>query len=131
MSQILYLLKFLDPQSTIVGRNERHAIIQAYLRKKRSEEEVELLLAEMEQSKQYFEEKLRLVISRCTDISAGDLFNLGTHSILTNYQWKLEQCLLKNKESVDNTLLDCELSSDESRAVARNVKKGGLRIENV
>ena len=61
----LILADVLDPHSTDVGRNERHDIIQAYLRMKRSEEEIKLLLAEMEQTKQYFQEKLRLVISRC------------------------------------------------------------------
>ena len=106
----LILADVLDPHSTDVGRNERHDIIQAYLRKKRSEEEIKLLLAEMEQTKQYFQEKLRLVISRCRDINACDLFNLGSHSILTKYQWKLEQYLSKTKESV----LDSESSSDES-----------------
>ena len=103
----LILADVLEPHSTDVGRKERHDIIQAYLRKKRSEEEIKLLLAEVEKNKQYFQEKLRLVISRCRYINACDLFNLGSHRILTKY---LEQCLSITKESV----LDSEYYSDES-----------------
>lgn len=101
----LTISEVLDPQSTVFGRNassqRRHNIIQAYLRKKRSEEEIELLQAEMEQTQQYFQQKLSIVTSACRDISASDadLFSLGAHSILTKYKWKLEQCLCKTKVS--------------------------------
>ena len=53
----LILADVLEPHSTDVGRKERHDIIQAYLRKKRSEEEIKLLLAEVE------------IFSRKTEIS--------------------------------------------------------------
>ena len=88
--------KVLDPDSAFFGcsapQQGRSDIIQVYLRKKRSEEQIGLLSGEMEQTIQYLEQKLREITQKCDDIINDDadcmeMFGRGAHNVLTHYKW--------------------------------------------
>ena len=96
----------LNPQSTLFDTNvssgRRLDIIQAYLRKIRSLEEIQLLKVEMERTLHYFEQKEKTLRCACKDLAqCNDQFSRGTCNILTHLKWKVELCILKTKEAFE------------------------------
>ena len=93
----------IDPHSTLFVSSvtkRKQDIIQAYLRKKRSEEEIELLKSEMKQTLHYLEQKEKMLTCACRSIAqCSEHFHLGAHNILTQFKWKVQLCIEKTRKA--------------------------------
>ena len=110
----------LDPHSTLLVSNvstkRRQDITQAYLRKKRSEEEIELLKIEMKQTLYCLEQKEKTLTFACRNIAqCTDNFSLGAHNILTQFKWGVQLCIEKTRKAfkVTDPAENTDSSDDE------------------
>ena len=116
----------IDPQNTLstdhgttLTLRQRHNIIQAYLRKKRSEEEIELLETEMKRTLETLLEKEEKLSHMCAKlIQNTDQFSRGAHNVITNIKLRIEHCIAKSRMAFNKACSlcidseECESESD-------------------
>lgn len=124
-----------NPQTTLGSSSswspsEKHDIIQAYLRKQRSEEEIKLLGMEMKQTLDSLQHKENVLTSACKYLMQfKDRYSCGAYSILASTKSKTQYLIKKtqtefdrvykmnNEEFLDETNSDNDSDSDSNSDV--------------
>ena len=93
-----------DPQTTLdsnsLPSSQKHEVIDAYLRKERSREEMDLLEIEMKQTLDSLKHKQNTQGTCNTLKQSNDQFSQGAHCILTKTMLKYEQIIEKTKKEL-------------------------------
>ena len=119
-SEEISLEMALDPETTLEGSSsvtpsQKHNLIQAYLRKKRGLEEIELLKTEMRQVLLYLQQKEdALSCSSVALTQSSDQFSHGACSILTNIKNQTRNIIDKTKREFTAIDRQEEADSDTS-----------------
>ena len=99
----------LDPHTTLsssssLAPSQKHELIEAYLRRERSEEEIELLKTEMKQMLLSLQHRENTLASACRALTQfEDHFSRGAHSILATIKNKTRHTIEKAKSTFNTT----------------------------
>ena len=108
-----------DPQTTLDSKSlpssQKNEVIEAYLRKERSREEMELLEIEMKQTLDSLKHKQNTLKGTCNTLKqSNDQFSQGAHCILTKTMLKYEQIIEKTKKEFNAVKKEDESNSDDN-----------------
>ena len=111
-----------DPQNTLsithsttLSLRQRHNVIQAYLRKKRSEEEIELLEIEMKRVLEYLLQKEDHLRCACVELVQNtNQFSRGAHNVLSNMKLQVSHAIAVASKAFNTTSFHNNIASEES-----------------